>query len=242
MMTRLATCVLGPALACGLVGAEDAFLFVNSGQALGNNSLLVALGDLDGDGDLDAMFANSGPNTVWTNDGTGNFTNSGQELGNSDSLSVALGDLDGDGDLDAMVGNESQPNTVWTNDGNGTFSKTGQALGNSRSTSVALGDLDLDGDVDAMVANGAEIRQPNTVWRNEPSNYGLHLAITQLIVQNSQMNSEITDLQTDIIQLQEIVALCCAQGNCPADLNGDGVVDGQDLATVLAAWGLPCDE
>ena len=29
---------------------------------------------------------------------------------------------------------------------------------------------------------------------------------------------------------------------CPADLNGDGTVDGQDLAAVLAAWGLPCDE
>ena len=29
---------------------------------------------------------------------------------------------------------------------------------------------------------------------------------------------------------------------CPADLNGDGAVDGQDLAAVLAAWGLPCDE
>ena len=30
-------------------------------------------------------------------------------------------------------------------------------------------------------------------------------------------------------------------GICTADLNGDGVVDGIDLATVLGAWGLPCD-
>ena len=29
-------------------------------------------------------------------------------------------------------------------------------------------------------------------------------------------------------------------GACPADLNGDSVVDGQDLAIVLGAWGLPC--
>ena len=28
---------------------------------------------------------------------------------------------------------------------------------------------------------------------------------------------------------------------CPADLNGDGEVNGQDLAIVLGAWGLPCD-
>ena len=45
------------------------------------------------------------PNTVWTNDGTGTFSNSGQALGGSRSYSVALGDLDGDGDLDAMAGN-----------------------------------------------------------------------------------------------------------------------------------------
>ncbi|MAJ46338.1 MAG: hypothetical protein CBC35_03370, partial [Planctomycetes bacterium TMED75] len=28
---------------------------------------------------------------------------------------------------------------------------------------------------------------------------------------------------------------------CPADLNGDGEVNGEDLAMVLGAWGLPCD-
>jgi hypothetical protein len=48
------------------------------------------------------------------------FTNSGQELGNSISTSVALGDLDGDGDLDAMVANYGQPNHVWTNTVSGT--------------------------------------------------------------------------------------------------------------------------
>ena len=118
MTTRLATCVLGPALACGVVDAEETFLFEDSGQALGDSySTSVALGDLDGDGDLDAMVGNYGqPNTVWTNDGNGTFTNSGQALGNGYSWSVALGDLDGDGDLDAMVANQNQPNTVWNND------------------------------------------------------------------------------------------------------------------------------
>ena len=98
------------------------FEFTNSGQALGNSvSYSVALGDLDGDGDLDAMVGNYGqPNTVWTNDGTGTFTDSMQAFGNSNSYSVALGDLNGDGDLDAMVANYNQPNTVWTNTVTGT--------------------------------------------------------------------------------------------------------------------------
>ena len=99
--------------------AQVTFEFQDSGQALGNgNSYSVALGDFDGDGDLDAMVANGNqPNTVWLNDGNGTLIDSGQALGNSYSISVALGDLDGDGDLDAMVANDfGQPNTVWIND------------------------------------------------------------------------------------------------------------------------------
>jgi len=38
----------------------------------------VTLGDLDGDGDLDAWVANlSQANRVWLNDGSGTFTDSG---------------------------------------------------------------------------------------------------------------------------------------------------------------------
>ena len=173
MKTRLGTFVLGLVLACVAVGADEAFIFVDSGQALGNsNTLSVALGDFDGDGDLDAIIANNGqPNTVWTNNGNGTFTNSGQALGNSNSCSVALGDLDGDGDLDAFVGEKGiidccpEPNKVWFNDGTGLFFDSGQTLGNNFSFSVALGDLDGDGDLDAMVANSFD--QPNTIWTND---------------------------------------------------------------------------
>lgn len=43
------------------------------------------------------------PNTVWFNDGTGLFSDSGQRLGLTDSRAVAVGDVDGDGFLDAVV-------------------------------------------------------------------------------------------------------------------------------------------
>ncbi|MCH2134853.1 MAG: FG-GAP-like repeat-containing protein, partial [Phycisphaerales bacterium] len=160
--------LLAGAACAGSATAQVTFDFTDSGQTLGNgSSVTVALGDLDGDGDLDAMVGNyNQPNTVWTNDGSGTFTNSGQALGSSESTSVALGDLDGDGDLDAMVANFNSPNTVWTNDGSGSFTDSGQALGNSNSRSVALGDLDGDGDLDAMVGNWNE---PNTVWTNNGS-------------------------------------------------------------------------
>ncbi|HIA26740.1 MAG TPA: VCBS repeat-containing protein, partial [Planctomycetes bacterium] len=134
--------------------------FTDSGQLLGSfYSASVALGDLDGDGVLDAFVANSGqPNRVYMNDGTGTYPDSGQFLGSSWSTSVALGDLDDDGDLDAFVANSTgQPNRVYLNQGGlqlgttGTFSDSGQVLGSFYSRSVALGDLDGDGDLDAFV-------------------------------------------------------------------------------------------
>ena len=75
------------------------------GSSSRDGSWAVALGDLDGDGHLDAFVANSGRNRVYINDGAGAFT--GYDVGTDEdnSRGVALGDLDGDGDLDAFVVN-----------------------------------------------------------------------------------------------------------------------------------------
>jgi hypothetical protein len=142
--------------------------FSDSGQSLGAEySRGLAIGDLDGDGDLDAFvtIANGQPNRVWLNDGSGTFSDSGQLLGAGTSVAVALGDLDGDGDLDAFVANVGA-NKVWLNDGTGTFTDSGQNLGSSTSFGVALGDLEGDGDLDAMVAN-LSAGQANTIWLSD---------------------------------------------------------------------------
>jgi hypothetical protein len=142
--------------------------FSDSGQSLGgtSGSQDVALGDLDGDNDLDAFVANYvGPNKIWLNDGNGNFSG-GQDLSDKASEGVALGDLDGDNDLDAFIANfYGQANDVWLNDGNGNFSDSGQSLGTSDSWELALGDLDGDNDLDAFIANGKY--QGNKVWLND---------------------------------------------------------------------------
>ena len=139
-------------------------------------STSVTLGDLDGDGDLDAVFANFGTHsTVWLNNGAGSFTphptTPSFRAGNSHD--VALGDLDGDGDLDAFVANANgEAETVWLNDGAGNFTAhpTTPSFGAGESWAVALGDLDGDGDLDAVLANITAfnvVGDAETVWLNE---------------------------------------------------------------------------
>ena len=141
-------------------------VFSDTGQALGSsNTQSVALGDVDGDGDLDLVTGNGNltgePNRVWLNDGSGVFTDSGQDLGNFGTLSIALGDVDGDGDFDLVSGNIGE-NRVWLNDGSGVFTDNGQTLGNIGTLSIALGDVDDDGDLDLVTGNSGFDR----VWLN----------------------------------------------------------------------------
>ena len=103
-------------------------------------------GDYDNDGDLDAFVANDGANTVWFNNGSGIFTNSGQTLAAFESWGVALGDVDSDGDLDAYVANWGSTNIIWLNDGTGSFSDSGHVFSAASSIGISLGDLDNDGE------------------------------------------------------------------------------------------------
>ena len=79
----------------------------------------LALGDLDLDGDLDAVIANMDrPNEVWLYD-QGRFIDSGLRLGQSSDMSSMpmLGDLDGDGDLDIVFGRFNGGAEIWINHG-----------------------------------------------------------------------------------------------------------------------------
>ena len=125
-----------------------------------NDSQDIALGDADGDGDLDVFFGNyEQQNRLYRNDG-GSF--SMMPIGEDDSSTnaVALVDLDGDTALDIVEANGSSSpglariNKFYRNDGMMTPGFTGMNIGtdDDNSLAIALGDADRDGDLDVFVA------------------------------------------------------------------------------------------
>ena len=84
----------------------------------------VAIGDLNGDGNLDLAVANSSSNnvSVLLGNGDGSFQSAVNYGAGDGPCSVAIGDLNGDGDLDLAVANRISDNvSILINTGDGKF-------------------------------------------------------------------------------------------------------------------------
>ncbi|MCI0635440.1 MAG: VCBS repeat-containing protein, partial [Actinobacteria bacterium] len=114
--------------------------------------------DIDGDGDLDIIGANTHPGSfsILKNDGAGNMTVlPAITFGGEHPQSVATGDVDGDGDADAVTVDNLQ-HDLWVHlneDGRGRLELAGRFPVGLAPINVKLADLDGDGDLDAVSAN-----------------------------------------------------------------------------------------
>lgn len=144
------------------VGAQTRAWTSNDRMVLGAPEDLTAsvvFADVDGDGDLDILYANgrhwAQVNEVYLNNGSGRFT-VGYPLGpeKATTYGVPAGDLDGDGDVDVVVANDQAENWVVLNDGAGNFTRAWSVGPEVEPTrSAQLHDLDGDGDLDVLVTN-----------------------------------------------------------------------------------------
>ena len=132
-------------------------------------------GDIDNDGDLDVLGVNSlSPREgVYTNNGSGVFTNASSTLlpgANNPSIDdndSKFFDIDNDGDLDFIIASLSSTERIYVNNG-ASFTLTGgliTAIGDS-SLDVEVGDLDGDGDFDIVTSQGESGAFRNRVYIN----------------------------------------------------------------------------
>lgn len=159
-------------------------------ESWGTKAYGMAIGDTDGDGDLDVYISTcrSGgniPNNFYENQlaqtGTLSFidianSNGTQNLENS--YDAEFVDFDDDGKLDLfMVGADQRPTRIFRNDGNNKFTDVAQILGHDLLSNVG-GDLnggkavdyDNDGDLDLFMHDNLNINgsnQARKLYRND---------------------------------------------------------------------------
>ncbi len=121
----------------------------------GSDTRAIAAADVDGDGNVDLVFANDAQNRIFVGSKTGRYvdeTATRLPAERHGSRAVSVVDLDGDGDGDLVVGEASIRNAVslYRNDGKGVFAPAG-SLPLSVVAGLIAGDVDGDGDPDLIV-------------------------------------------------------------------------------------------
>jgi hypothetical protein len=117
---------------------------------------MVALGDFNGDGNLDAvatgLFLDS--LSILLGNGDGTFLTPQTYSNLSEPFGVAIGDFNGDKKLDlAVVASTGNAVVIFTGNGDGTFTNSGKWSAGAGPGIVAAADFNRDGKLDLAVSN-----------------------------------------------------------------------------------------
>jgi plastocyanin len=164
----------------------------------------ITVGDIDGDADLDIVFANGGDTIapgipqklrLYINNGSGIFTDeSDARTGGLAFLArgAELGDIERDGDLDIIIAQDfnRQP-TLLVNDGTGVFTDqtlTRLPIGLFSSSRAQFADVDNDGDLDLYLTNGGAVNRLGSargkLWLNDGSGVYSDVTLANTPAQN----------------------------------------------------------
>ena len=167
----------------------------------------VAVGDIDGDGDLDLVIGvDGGPSVVHLNNGVSasgdwnGFAAATVLAGDDDhdtgattsTTSLALADVNGDHHLDLIVANNGQANHLYLNGGTGFSTSTNIGTATEATTSVAVGDINGDELPDIVFGNSG---QANRVHLNSAA--GFNAGTTFGDAANTTTSVVLADIDTD---------------------------------------------
>jgi len=219
----------------------------------------IGLGDIDGDGDLDAVVIDAYDDMeIYVNDGTGIFTYL-QTYGSSASwFGAYLVDVDDDADLDIIVSAfySGSGCEVWENDGSGNFTFAQGGIASSiamRQISI----LDLNGDDTPDIFAPAYSGSGGQVWFNDGT--GTYVNTNQSLPASSATQAAVADFDGDgdpdafvactngspnkvflnngsgiFSDTQQALGSAFSNGAAASDVDGDG-----DMDVVVANWQVP---
>jgi len=129
----------------------------NTGSENFSAHFQIAVGDFNGDGNLDLATVNyaSGLVSVLLGHGNGTFGTHNDYTVGTNPVSVVVGDFDGDGKLDlATVNFGSNDVSILLGNGDGTFQNQQRfPVGGKFPQGLAIGDFDGNGKLDLVIAN-----------------------------------------------------------------------------------------
>ncbi|MCD4769748.1 MAG: FG-GAP-like repeat-containing protein, partial [Bacteroidales bacterium] len=140
------------------------FIDINAGMG-GAGFSNVKWGDIDNDGDLDALVMGDSNSEIYRNDGGDIFTGINAPIPNASHGSLSLGDYDNDLDLDLMVAGSGKTK-IYDNTGNGVYILSGIEFPSTNEGSVTFGDVDNDNNLDVLFVGEADYFNSVRIYRN----------------------------------------------------------------------------
>jgi hypothetical protein len=240
-------------------GSNTATVLTNSGSATFTSQTLpsagepraASFGDFDGDGDLDLAVTNNDAFNVRLFQNTAGVFSAWQVLSTSPNQAegVTAADLDNDGDIDLATGAEddnvgTNNAVIFINNGGGSFGSAIPIPTSGVGTSgVVAVDLDCDGLLDLALSN--QDSNNISLLRNlGGASFGA-ASLRPCGTNPEALNmgdldgDTLPDLVTgnrDSGDMSVLLNRTC-DPVLPGDVDGNGVVDVEDLVTVILSWG-----